>query len=97
MARVAVERLQSNGYIKRGNIWVHREVLYHSIGDGPHLCAQCRTPVTWGAPMSANALICDHIDWDRTNNDPANLQPLCPPCSSRRRQKLVDYGDLLDD
>jgi 5-methylcytosine-specific restriction endonuclease McrA len=90
--------LDPSRYKQSARGYVHRDVLYSVIGDGPHVCAICARPINWGQPSgSPHQLQVDHIDWDRHNNDPANLQPTCPTCNSRRTQAASDYGDMLDD
>lgn len=68
-----------------GKVLTHRHVLYERVGPGPHPCHWCGTSVQWrvGKP-SAGALVADHVDHDRSNNDPANLVPSCNPCNGHR-------------
>lgn len=60
--------------------------LYDKIGPGGHLCRWCATPVNWTASGGEELLITDHLDFDRANNDPANLVPSCNPCNVRRNR-----------
>ena len=42
-------------------------------------CERCAT----GPPLE-----CHHVDGDRENNDPANLEVLCPPCHLAEHDRL---------
>lgn len=82
---------------KNGNVYVHRQVLYDLIGNGPHTCHWCGTEVHWAKRGQPNALIVDHLDGDGSNNDPHNLAPTCNGCNSgrggqRRSALLRDHG-----
>lgn len=68
-------------------------VLFDAIGPGEHPCHWCGWPVSWDVVYRAGsdvlaerweALIADHLDGDRANNDPANLVPSCPYDNSNR-------------
>lgn len=67
-------------------VFEHRVVLYDKIGPGEHPCHWCGTLVTWGVTTAADpaALLADHVDFDRLNNDPANLVPSCWSCNITR-------------
>lgn len=68
-----------------GEVLRHRAVLFGTIGPGEHPCHWCDQPVEWTSlGLIAGALVVDHVDWDTTNNDPANLVPSCHPCNSGR-------------
>lgn len=82
---------------KNGKAYVHRVVLYDSIGPGPHPCHWCAKPVDWVAKGQPDCLHVDHLNNIGDDNDPANLVPSCMPCngargSARRRQALLDAG-----
>lgn len=71
-----------------GTVAISRLTLYDKIGPGPHPCHWCERPVDWmpGASVGEDgSLLADHLDWDPTNDDPANLVPTCNPCNSHRR------------
>lgn len=74
----------------------HRIVLWEKIGGGEHPCHWCGKIVSWDKPMHTNwhyALIVDHVDWDKTNNDPSNLVPACNDCNlstARRRNSAIN-------
>lgn len=63
-----------------GHVLEHRAVLYDMIGPGPHPCHWCGKAMEWGG----YSLTADHLDFNRSNNDPANLVPSCNPCNIRR-------------
>lgn len=62
-----------------GHVYEHRAVLYEKVGPGAHPCHWCGAVVTWGVDLET-----DHLDGDKTNNDPANLMPACQACNSWR-------------
>lgn len=65
---------------RTGRTYEHRVVLFACIGDGVHACHWCLKPVSW----SDRTLHVDHLDDDRTNNNPSNLVPSCLGCNSGR-------------
>lgn len=70
-----------------GRLLVSRRVLYDAIGPGPHPCHWCGTELRWMVQKSAGVkgnLLVDHLDWDRFNDEPANLVPSCNSCNARR-------------
>lgn len=73
--------------------WVrkHRVVLYDAIGPGWHSCHVCGMQVSWDLayPEHRNALVVDHIDEDKSNNDPSNLAPSCAVCNIQRSSHWV--------
>lgn len=77
--RALVPYVETNGYVKVGHRYVHREVLFAKIGDGEHPCNWCGRVLTWGLD-----LLTDHVDGDKLNNEPSNLVPACNPCNVRR-------------
>ena len=72
----------NNGHIRRA-----RRVLFDSIGFGPHRCHWCAKHINWSR-RSIHRLEADHLDWDRSNDDPANLVPSCTSCNTRRKRGL---------
>lgn len=62
-----------------GLIFVHRQVLYDKIGPGSHECHHCAVAVTWFIDLEV-----DHLDHDKSNNDPNNLVPCCVDCNRGR-------------
>jgi hypothetical protein len=76
----------------RGIVYLHRMVLFDAIGPGPQKCNWCPATVRWvlgEGPRGAGvegALIVDHLDFDPSNNDRANLVPSCNPCNSQRHR-----------
>lgn len=69
-----------------GLVKEHRAVLFDAIGPGAHRCHWCGTTVAWERswPRHADALVVDHLDHDRLNNDPANLVASCGACNGER-------------
>ena len=65
-------------------IYVHKLVLYRKIGAGTHPCHWCGKELEWKRGTAGNALICDHLDGDPSNNDPGNLVPACNGCNTIR-------------
>lgn len=68
---------------KNGKVLEHRWVLYQKIGPRAHKCYICNAPLNWGG-NSRGALLVDHLDDDKMNNDPANLRPACSRCNAWR-------------
>jgi len=70
----------------RGEVYEHRLVLFESIGPGEHSCHWCGAPVSWELtyPESIAALVVDHLDDDKLNNERTNLVPSCNPCNGGR-------------
>lgn len=86
---------RSDGYVEtrrtghplaraNGHVLMHRVVLFDAIGPGPHPCHWCFAPVDWRHGVVADALIVDHVDRNRSNNDRANLVPSCNQCNTAR-------------
>ena len=69
----------NNGHIRRA-----RRELFDKIGYGPHLCRWCGRHINWGRRGQV-MLTVDHLDWDNQNDDPANLEPSCVSCNSKRK------------
>ncbi len=67
-----------------GRMYVHRVVLYHAIGHGPHRCHWCATPLSWNNGGREHELVVDHLDGNQANNDEANLVPACNTCNTTR-------------
>jgi hypothetical protein len=98
--------MHSNGYMQQRNpdhplamangcVYVHRAVLYAAIGDSTHRCHWCEIEVRW-CGETPHELVPDHLDDDRTNNNPANLVPSCRQCNTRRAcvGRRADRKDL---
>jgi hypothetical protein len=73
----------------KGAVKVHRKVLYDAIGPGPHPCHWCGKPVDWTYGVTSDALVVDHLDDRRSNNDLDNLVPSCNTCNSSRSRKVA--------
>lgn len=81
-----------------GIVAVARIVLYKKIGPGEHPCHWCGTTLRWiagGGPGTPGSLLADHLDWNRNNDDPANLVPSCHSCNGHRRR--AGGAPLLQD
>lgn len=74
-----------------GWVYEHRMVLFDAIGPGSHPCHHCGETVTWGVDLEA-----DHLDYDRANNDQANLVQSCHPCNTRRARHRNQYSAPID-
>jgi len=94
----ATRKANPDGYIERGyrffsgvdhpvttdsgKLAEHRRVLYDKIGPGPHECHWgCGRLLEWGG---RDGICADHLDADRSNNDPENLVPSCVVCNVHR-------------
>jgi len=71
---------------KMGWVYEHRLVLINKIGTGKHPCHWCGKIVDFSLryPKSRDALVVDHLDDVKANNDPDNLVPSCSSCNARR-------------
>lgn len=65
-----------------GHVLEHRMVLFDKIGPGEHPCHWCAVPVRWGESLHV-----DHVNFKRSDNDPANLVPSCNPCNAARTRR----------
>lgn len=79
----------------------HRLVLWEKIGAGSHPCHHCGVVVTWMPGRRGNvrgALVVDHLDDNKRNNDPVNLVPSCSPCNRTRtpnKNRVRDEEDYI--
>lgn len=65
----------------------HRIVVFDVYGPGPYRCYWCHVrPLEW-SDMHA-----DHIDHDRSNNDPVNIRPSCLSCNVGRHEGADTEG-----
>lgn len=64
-----------------GLVYQHRLALYEAIGAADHPCHWCGKVVRW---LAIPRLEADHLDSDRSNNEPANLVPACRSCNALR-------------
>lgn len=95
MAKPSISRgyrmVGSNGHelgYGNGLVAEHRKVLFNMVGIGPHLCFHCGRHIGWRQERP-DGLQCDHLDWDRLNNDPGNLVASCGPCNLARKKPKV--------
>ena len=78
----SVDHPMANG---KGYVYEHRMVLYDAIGQGSHPCHWCKQPVQWvNGRLHKWALVPDHLDGVKSNNDLSNLVPSCNTCNSSR-------------
>lgn len=81
-----------------GKAYVHRVVLFDTIGPGAHPCHWCSTLVAWDLPSTdPRGLQVDHLNQARDDNRPENLVPSCGDCnvgraSQRRSDQLRSMG-----
>lgn len=105
----------NNGYVivgtndKTCKFGKHRLILFDKIGPGEHACHHCGKLVSWDVSIHRDrahsddhtrALVSDHLDFDKLNNDPDNLVPSCNLCNSTRgatqKQATIEYnGETL--
>lgn len=75
----------------RGQVLVHRLVLWDKLGGHDAPCAYCGRPLLWlpaGGWNDPAQLHADHVNAVKLDNRPANLVPSCNPCNaSRGRQQ----------
>jgi 5-methylcytosine-specific restriction endonuclease McrA len=70
-----------------GKVFRHRVIVYDLIGPGWHSCTHCGVDVTWDAHCpEPQALVVDHMDWNRSNNGLSNLVISCQPCNLKRKK-----------
>lgn len=75
-----------------GTVLRHRLMLFEKLAGRDARCHWCDAPVAWGS-----TLMTDHLDFDRANDDPANLVPVCASCNSSRqmvRGRKLDEGQV---
>lgn len=72
----------------KGNIPYHRFVLYEKLGQPDATkCHWCGYILCWKTGLSEAYLYvvnADHLDSNKSNNDPSNLVPTCWWCNSNR-------------
>lgn len=74
-------------------------MLFDTIGPGSHPCHWCERLVTWRArrgDSEVDDLVVDHLDGNRSNNEPSNLVPACQPCNfaSGYNPWIIDEGEV---
>jgi hypothetical protein len=90
----AAAHIDGEGYVAVSRERQHRRVLLEAIGPGTHPCHWCGRSVSWDLsyPKDRDALVADHLDGVKTNNDPANLVPAHGRCNLARATR---WGDRL--
>lgn len=92
MSDYVILNLTSHPLSCRGKVGEHRVVLYKKIGPGTHKCNWCGVPVVWLVGNEARRarttqrLVADHLDFDKSNNDPENLVSSCLACNTTRSE-----------
>lgn len=76
----------------KGQVKVHRKVLYDRIGPGPHPCHWCGKMLDWVVgdtkqTKHTGAIIADHVNEDTRDNRPENIVPSCHPCNNHRTER----------
>lgn len=71
--------------MRNGRVAEHRMVLFDTTGGARMPCFWCGRPLDWFAGrFDPQALVVDHRDHNRRNNDPTNLLPSCASCNCGR-------------
>lgn len=99
----AAKSLSPNGYVTiyakghpisimagRNRVFEHRVVYYDKVNSKPESCDLCGNPVDW------STLHIDHINCDRTDNNPENLRCLCRGCNTKRGYSDSSYGTEIE-
>jgi len=68
---------------KNGGVYEHRKVLFDRIGWGVHKCVWCACEIEW-LGVGSRKLVADHMDGNKQNNTPGNLEPACHRCNANR-------------
>jgi hypothetical protein len=83
---------------RHGKAFVHRVVLYDTIGPGWHPCHRCGTLLSWDYKFPHPlALTVDHLNRDRMDNRPENLAPCCNRCNPRDGARRMRASQRLPD
>ncbi len=72
-------RMPEHPLANDGWVYEHRYVMYGEVGAGPQKCWWCGVELQWDWNLNV-----DHLDYDRSNNDPANLVISCRACNIGR-------------
>ncbi len=72
---------------KKGRVYEHRAVLYAVIGPEDHPCHWCGETLSWFAEERKRRIVVDHLNHERSDNDPANVVPSCGPCNTSRERQ----------
>lgn len=73
--------------MRNGQVYVHRKVLYDTIGPGQHTCHWCGTSIRWAPKGTPGMLVPDHVNGLGDDNRPENLVPSCVGCNNARGQQ----------
>jgi hypothetical protein len=82
---------------KHGVVYVHRMVLFDTIGPGSHDCHWCGKDLDWLPKGDERAIHVDHLNNVGDDNRPENLVPSCAYCNQtrgaqRRHDELTARG-----
>lgn len=72
-------RIPEHPLANDGWVYEHRAVLYDRLGPGRQECWWCGADLEWGWNLNV-----DHLDYDRSHNDPDNLVISCRACNMGR-------------
>lgn len=83
---------------KGGYLYTHRKLLFDRIGWGKHTCHWCGCVVEWmpGEKTKKGAIVVDHLNGNKKDNNDYNLVPSCHQCNATRGlfQKWVrEHGE----
>lgn len=68
---------------KRGHLYEHRLVLWDKASGIDQDCYWCGKSLKWFA-RGACALVTDHVDFNKLNNEASNVVPSCLACNGGR-------------
>lgn len=83
---------------KHNIVYVHRQVLFDTIGPGEQQCHWCAKPIAWFLDKTdPDSIHVDHLNSIGDDNRPENLVASCRACNStrglqRRADALRDAG-----
>ncbi len=69
--------------MKDGYVYEHRKIVFDRDGQNLPACEICAAPTSW------DSCHIDHRDEVVTNNEPANLRPLCRGCNTSRTERAT--------
>lgn len=91
--------LHSSGYVKyvgfdhpacnaSGLTNIHRLILWDKVDGKSVPCAECGEMLRWDVVSTdLNFVVGDHVDENKLNNDPSNIEPVHAACNVKRAFK----------